>query len=149
MGGGGAARPEARGPAPWRVGPPPSPRGAARRTARSRIWPTAMPVRRAWERRDAGRVRSRGDSTDWDEGKARRLRRGKRCGLRLGGGFRGRGDVRADLLVDQLDQLRAEAEGALQGGAVDPVLCVAVQVVVGGGRARDRDRWKAPCAGGV
>src|SRR3954467_12451901 len=66
----------------WAAGGPPA---EAWWTARSRIWPTAMPVRRAWERRDAGRVRSRGDSTDVDEGKARRLRPGKRCGLVLGG----------------------------------------------------------------
>src|SRR3954462_12527404 len=98
----------------------------ARRPARSRIWPTAMPVRRAWERRDAGRVRSRGDSTDWDDGKTRRLRRGKRCRSLLRGGR----DVGPALLFDQLDQLRAEPEGAIEGGRVDRVRGVAVAVVV-------------------
>src|SRR4051794_41286784 len=103
-----------------------------------------MPVRRAWERRDAGRVRSRGDSTDWDDGKTRRLRRGKRCRALLRGGR----DVGADLLVDQLDQLRAEPEGAIEGGRVDRVRGVAVAVGGGGGGARGRGCGEGPGGGG-
>src|SRR4051794_35385414 len=121
------------------------------RTARSRIWPTATPVRRAWERRDAGRVRSRGDSTLTSaQGKPRRLRRGKRCVPLLGGPLgRDLGDARADLLVDELDQLGAEAEGALEGFSFHVVGRVGGLMVVRRGRAGDGGRGEASRAGCV
>src|SRR4051794_29302525 len=121
------------------------------RTTRSRIWPTATPVRRAWERRDAGRVRSRGDSTLTSaQVKSCRLRRGKRCVALVGGPLgRDRGDARADLLVDQLDQLGAEAEGALERLPVHVVGRVGRLMVVRRRRAGDGRRGEAPGAGRV
>src|SRR4051812_38118326 len=79
-----------------------------------------------------------------------RLRAAKRCVGRRLGRF---GYVGTDLLVDQLDQLRAEPEGAIEGLAVGLVRRVFGSMVVGGPVERTptghRDRREAAGAGRV
>src|SRR3954453_23656383 len=109
-----------------------------------RIWPTAEPNAATWDPRRREESEARGgfprpSAVQYPEGP---LSASKTFPRASSGGH-----VRADLLVDQLDQLGAESERALERGVLDPLgrVAVAVEVrsVVAVVTAGDRERREA------
>src|SRR4051812_34216273 len=93
-----------------------------------RIWPTAEPGRRDLGPATPGGVRSeRGVPRPSEDQYPQEPLSASKTFPRTSSG----GNVGSDLLVDQLDQLGAEPECALEGGALDPVGRVAVAVQLG------------------